>query len=89
MSDDEFGLLRKMNSNDREDLVLTAMERLIPRCEPRKLLALIWRVWDEKPIEDVAARLGVTPGTITKWCASASEQLRPIIVELLKVKAAG
>jgi DNA-directed RNA polymerase specialized sigma24 family protein len=89
MSDDENSLLRKMNSSDREDLVLTAMERLIPRCEPRKLLALIWRVWDEKPIEDVAARLGVTPGTVTKWCASATEHLRPIILDLLKVKADG
>jgi DNA-directed RNA polymerase specialized sigma24 family protein len=89
MSDDENGLLRKMNSSDREDLVLTALERLIARCEPRKLLALIWRVWDEKPIEEVAARLGVTPGTITKWCASASEELKPIIVDLLKVSTAG
>jgi hypothetical protein len=28
---DEISLLRKMSSNDRENLVLTAMERLIPR----------------------------------------------------------
>jgi hypothetical protein len=88
MSDDESSLLRKMSSKEREDLVLAGMERLVPCCEPRKMLALIWRVWDERPIEDVAARLGVTPGTITKWCTSAGEQLGPIILDLLKARAA-
>jgi DNA-directed RNA polymerase specialized sigma24 family protein len=80
---DEISLLRKMSSNDRENLVLTAMERLIPRYDARRMLALIWRLWEEKPIEEVADKLGVTPGTITKWCASATEQLRPILSDLL------
>jgi hypothetical protein len=48
---DEISLLRKMSSNDREDLVLTAMEQLILRYDERRMLALIWRLWEEKPVK--------------------------------------
>jgi DNA-directed RNA polymerase specialized sigma24 family protein len=82
VTDEQWGRLRKMSAPERSELVREAMRRLFALHRLRAE-ALTYRVVHGKGVEEIASIMGVTKGTVSKWCSKAKEVFQDTVADLL------